>query len=527
MRIPLLPLKNSRQRLFLGLLVLGLLIIYILIIHAVNERNTQPPAAVSHETILRFRGGNIGAPSPFGGLAKGGAKQAELIFDSLLEHDEHGLIPWLAKRWYQSSDGRTYIFYLRSGVKWHDGHAFTGQDVLFSFDYYRLHAPLYNDLVVDNQYIITEAHLIDPLTVSVTVNQPSATYLEKLGAIPMIPQHIWAAVSDPQRLSAKQASIGTGPYQLQEFHPAQGTYRLIANPTFWGPKPKIKVLEWVPVSDPVLAFENNDIDIISVAPDLLAHYQSPEFKIQRIQSHLGCRIVFNVQHQPALNDPTIRQAFAYGINRQELVAKIARGSAEVGRDTIVPQHHPYFNPQAPQHAYDPTQAKKLLNGKQYTFNIIARNQMNEVKIAKLIKAMLDPIGIHLQIRSVDSKSRLELLHKQDYDLALFKSGFGGDPDYLRTSFGAAKPAKVLGGYYNPELHRLGQQQLYELDPQKRKQIIFEMERIIAQQIPQLILFTENEHYVYRPAHFNGWRFRADRARSMTDYYKISFLDMPQ
>jgi len=230
--------------------------------------------------VLRFAGGNTGIPSPFGGLAKGAGRQTEMLFDSLIEHDEKGSIPWLARNWSISKDGLTYHFYLQPNVTWHDGMPFTGDDVLFTFEYYQAHAPLHNELVVDNHFIITEHKLIDPLTIQVKVDLPSVTYLEKIGSIHIIPKHIWKNVTDPQQLSAYQASIGTGPFVLQDYRAQQGAYRLTKNQNFWGPSSTVDALEWVPVGNEVLAFENGNIDLISVTPDLLPRYQNdPQYRI--------------------------------------------------------------------------------------------------------------------------------------------------------------------------------------------------------------------------------------------------------
>lgn len=99
-----------------------------------------------------------------------GGFKSELLFDSLLEKDENGEIAWLAKEWHVSEDGTVYTFVLRDNVKWHDGEEFSAEDVKFSFDYYKQHPPVWNELIVDDRYIIEHVEVAAPNKVRIKVN---------------------------------------------------------------------------------------------------------------------------------------------------------------------------------------------------------------------------------------------------------------------------------------------------------------------------------------------------------------------
>ncbi|HSQ42077.1 MAG TPA: ABC transporter substrate-binding protein [Fibrobacteraceae bacterium] len=479
--------------------------------------------------IIHLAGGNVGAPSPFGSISPGSSTHSDLIFDGLLENDENGVVPWLAKSWEISPDGLTYVFHLRNRVRWHDGQPFSAQDVAFTFNFFRTYPQPRNELMVDAHYIVENAEALDDTTVRLTVDGASSIYLAKIGSVNIIPRHIWEGVKDPLKVPPEKASIGTGPFRFTAFSSQHGTYRLDAFPGFWGPKAVVAAVEWIPVGDQVLAFESGTIDLISVGPDLAARYRgNPEFKISEGHNHSGCRLVFNLRQRPELKDKTIRQAFAYGTNREEMVEKLARGAGAVGSAGSIPADHPFYNPKAAPYPFDLDKARQLLAERTFTFDILARNNMDEIKVAELMKITLAKIGITLNVRSLDGKTRNQILHTGKYDLALYKSGFGGDPDYLRTSYGAPKTEKGLGGntvgYYNDTLYHLGRQSLRELDTAKRRVILNQMQEVVAEEVPQLILYTIIENYVYRPARFNGWRFRSDRLRNTSDMYKLSFLE---
>ena len=89
------------------------------------------------DIILREEGGDFGYPNPFRHQNRGpGFFKMELIYDSLLEKDEKGLIPWLAKEWEVSEDGQSFTFTLVENAKWQDGVPLTPEDVAFSIKYF-------------------------------------------------------------------------------------------------------------------------------------------------------------------------------------------------------------------------------------------------------------------------------------------------------------------------------------------------------------------------------------------------------
>ena len=103
----------------------------------------KPAAKQDAEIVLREAGGDFGYPNPFRHQNRGpGFFKMELIYDSLLEKDEKGLIPWLAKEWTVSEDGQTYTFTLVDNATWHDGKPLTAEDVAFTVKYFEAHPPM-------------------------------------------------------------------------------------------------------------------------------------------------------------------------------------------------------------------------------------------------------------------------------------------------------------------------------------------------------------------------------------------------
>src|SRR5690606_1372852 len=147
-----------------------------------------------------------------------------------------------------------------------------------------------------------------------------STFLYKLTSFKIIPEHIYKNVTDPASFLDPQAVTGTGPFTLDKYNKEHGTYRFVANGDFWGPEVAVKSVEFIPVSDSLIAFEQGQIDFTSISPDTLDRFTSdPNIRIVQQPAFWGYQFYFNMQKCPELDDSRIRQAFAYAIDRDELV----------------------------------------------------------------------------------------------------------------------------------------------------------------------------------------------------------------
>ncbi len=518
-----------RSKRFLPMIFRGLLAMVLLLGLAgcaQNASNTQgeemkggaEPAAVT----LRLAGGDTGWPNPFKHAPRGpGMSKMQILYDSLLEKDEKGNIPWLAKSWDINDDGTVYTFYLQENALWHDGKPLTAEDVAFTLSYYKEHPPVSNELLIGGDYIVKETQVLDTNTLEVAFNRFDHTYLAKIGGVRILPKHIWENVADPAAYTGDDAAIGSGPYKLDFYDPQQGAYRYVAFEEYWGLKPAAAAIEWIPVSDNVLAFGNKEIDLINAPADILPNYQNnKEYAIKTAHSYHSYRLMMNMEAVEDLRDVNLRQALVYGINRQELVDKAARGAAMVSSQGYVLPVSSWYNENIEQYDYDPDKALRLLNGKTYSFTLLTDNSPDGMKVAELIKLSLDKIGVKVTVKSVEAKTRDNAVNTGEYELLLINSGaMGGDPDYLRTVYGEG--AKTIKGWKNPEIAALIKEQAAEQNETLRQKIIFELQERIADEVPMIMLHGAMDNFVYRPDTYNLWMFRYDHSKC--DHNKISYL----
>lgn len=270
-------------------------------------------------------------------------------------------MPWLASDWKISEDGFVYTYHLVKNAKWHDGQPLTAGDVVFTFEYYRDHAPADMSLYVDGSYIVASAKAIDTYTVEITLKKRYVVAFTALGYARILPKHIWENVSDPLIFETEKATIGSGPYKLESYNPTQGTYRFVENEDFWGPELTATAIEWIPVGDEVMAFENGDLDLFNVSADLLNRYKKDSHcEVISTYSWHSYRLMFNMKNSPELQNLKVRQAIAYAIDDKELIQKVGRGQAVESSKGYVPSQNAWCNPDVESYSYNQEKAKQLL-----------------------------------------------------------------------------------------------------------------------------------------------------------------------
>ncbi|MEC0225761.1 ABC transporter substrate-binding protein [Paenibacillus alba] len=484
-----------------------------------KSTQTAAPLATTVPTVdmLKIAGSNNGYPSPFAFSSSGpfGYLRNSFIFDTLTWKDDKGVIPWLAKSWETSKDGLTYTFKLEENVKWHDGQAFTAEDVVFSYNYYKTYPYNWNGDISQ----IKSVEKVNDLTVAFHLNNTYAPFLSDLvGIVPIIPKHIWEKVTKPVEFRDAAALIGTGPYKLKKYDSASGQYLYEANDNFFKGQVLVKEIAYVSAANKLLALQNGEID--QAYTTSYADVQSAEKAgLKTIKSDPTgsvVRISFNMDH-PKLGDKRLRQAIAYALNREEISAKVTGGTPMVGNAGVVPTDSPWYNKNVKQYAYDPAQAEKILDELGYKKN--ANGVREDLKLnlmtssampdATMMKEMLKKVGIELNLVQLDSAAFTVALGENKYDIALTGHiGASGDPDYLRLWF-SGKAANTFSSRGKSlkldEFHKLADKQMQEVNDAKRHEIVNQMQDILAEELPTLVLYHRPFYEIHKAATFDRWK----------------------
>jgi peptide/nickel transport system substrate-binding protein len=443
--------------------------------------------------------GDWGFPSPYAHYSRGpGYIRMSFIFDTLLWKDDSRYIPALAKSWKMVGDD-VYVFDLRRDVTWHDGEKFTADDVVFTVDYTEDHPYMWVDSA-----IIERAEKIDDYTVKLYLSDPYAPFLDQVaGTLPILPEHIYSDVDNPESFKDDEALIGTGPFTLDadDYNKAQGTYRYRAYDDYYQGAPKVKELRFTKVSEATAAaaLSRGDVNAADIQPEMID--QLSGFTILTVPSHWwNYKLMINHQEAPT-SDKRFRQALAYAIDRQDLVDIAGRGYGLIGSPGLIPSDNDWYNSEIEQYSHNLAKAKDLLDKAGYQGEeielLVKGGRTTEERIGELITEDLKDAGINVNLRTLDSKTVDSKVKEWDFDLAL--SGHGGligDPNFLArntvdmTSFNSARYDD------NDELTEVLEDQMTETDEDDRKDLIDRAQVLYAEDVVAITLFYPDWFYAH-------------------------------
>lgn len=455
------------------------------------------PASAATGSVVRFAWDDAGVPTPFrvSTLGPGGVVLLTLLYDTLVWKDERGITPWLATSWEVSADGRDYTLRLAHDVKWHDGQPLTSEDVAFSFDYFARHPYRWV-----STSMVESATVLAPDQVRLRLRQPFAPFLDEvLGMVPMIPRHVWSRVADPETYDGADASLGSGPFALAEYRSADAAYRLVANPSYFrGPVavPEFQQLN-VPTATRIQAVEQGEVDVAWSADASVADLfkDSPRVKVLATAPLSVVRLAVNTQRAP-LDRKEVRQALMYALDRARIAETLTRDTPVVGSAGLLPPETPWFNPGLATYPFDPERARSLLAGQTYTLELLADPTYRE---PELLEPMLKAVGITLVTRRLDAKTRAQLLRDGNFQLGEVQHlGVGGDPDFLRRWSAGEEANGFAQGwtFHNTSFEQLGGEQAAATDPATRKQLVFRMQEILADELPTIALYYRRFYWAY-------------------------------
>ena len=491
---------------------------------------TAAPTTPAVDRTIRLAGGSFGYPSPFAMTRGGGYLPMSLLFDTLVWRDAEKVQPWLVREWTISEDNRTYRFRLRDGLQWADGQPVTADDALFSAEYIAAN-PIPWTIRLD---LIEAGRKIDDSTFEFRLKETYAPFLDNdMASLPIIPRHIWGEVKDPTKKQDEGALIGTGPYRLERYDKEQGAYLYAARPDYYLGRPYFTRVEMVPVGDILLALLKGDVDAGSpdvsagLTDETLAPFTGdPKFGVLAAPGESTTALYFNVGKGAPYDDPNLRHAVAYAIQRDDLVKRILQGKGKPGNPGWLAPSSPWVNPNVEQYPYDPAKAKGILAANGYldrdNDGVRETPQGQPLRLemilssatprpGELVRDALKAIGIDLVLRPLDATALRQQATAGNYTLALIGlSGLGGDPDFVMSFFDSRLTGAQLftkaQGYRNPEFEATTDQQRQTLDPARRKELVFTMQDILARDLAVLPLYYPDRLFIYNKHVFDNWYY---------------------
>jgi peptide/nickel transport system substrate-binding protein len=453
---------------------------------------------------------------------------SSLLYASLVNVDDKGLpVPDLAESWDVSEDALTYTFHLRSDLKFSDGSPLTADDVAFTWTI--LHDKAYDgdsqvltlhvaggaDYKEGKATTIEGIKIIDPQTLSVTLEKPNATALVTLGSNVLSKAYYGKDYQFGQLDYIKklhEKPVGNGPYKLEKFIPGQEV-RFVANEYYYKGKPATEHFIYKTTEGDVWQFvETGEVDYAS--------FSATQENIDKLKG-LGFVNVIpytpssygylqaNLEHEQ-LKDKAVRQAITYGLDRQSIFVDANQGAGSIANIPASPISWSYTEEGINPYNYDPEKAKELLdgagwvvgaggirekNGTPLSIHFLGSKSKNTDIFIAVAKENFEAIGIKFEPEVfADFNSLVSKVEGGDYDLVSFSTPMLTDPSDGLLQFIDGE----IKGYDNPKFKELYNKGLATTDIEERKKVYTEIYQLLNDELP--VIFTNYKKTVYA---YNG------------------------
>jgi len=462
-----------------------------------------------------------------------------LVYDTYalygLNPDTYSFHPSLVQSYEVSEDGKTWTLHLVENATWHDGVPFTAEDVAFTFEYLHNKTPGWGGHDKDWE----EIEIIDDYTVKAvnaiglsTVTPPGWWMWE-----PVIPKHIFEPYKDDILSFQNEESIGTGAFKLKEFKEGQYLW-LVANEDYWGERPYVDEVVFTMYGNPeaaLMGLQSGEVDCFGgnfVSPLTIdALEANPDIHVE-IEEGMGVTYLgFNLHPDGPLRDKDVRHAIGYGIDCDRLIDMAFAGYAERSDGWIYPESEMH-KPDLPQYDYNPDKANQILDGAGYldtdgdgirndpttgenlVFDLAGSTSGSDpyVKICTLVHEMLPAIGIDTTVTIMESDAFKEFMYNPVSDeLEMMVYGDSPSPDPWSDWVWEYNLGWDAGGegwnptyWSNPRFNQLYDDMACAKNVEEKKAIIYEMQDIMAEELPMYFLARKEHIAVWRTDKLDGW-----------------------
>jgi len=406
------------------------------------------------------------------------------IQETLVKLDPHGkLVPWLAERWH-TTDNLNYTFFLKKGVRFHNGRPFTAEDVKYVLE--RAGNPETKHPQQRDYADIVTVHVRDEHTVTVTLKKLNAMFLYTLAR--------QGSVIYPREAAEqlKSQPIGTGPFVLARWDRGDRIV-LKKNPDYHVkglPKLDQVTFRFIPdVNAALAALQAGDIDVLyfGLGPESVEVVRrSPNLQVILGETTNDVILALNNSRKP-YSDVRVRRALTHAINKEEIVKGAMFGFGRILGTNIDPLN-PYFVDMAKAVPYSPSSAKQLLaeagypNGFEAVLKVPPQYAYT-VRTGEVIVGQLAKVGVRVRLEQIEWGQWLDRIFKNaDYDMTIIGHAEAWDADrYARPTY--------YFRYDSPRFQEVFQQSESMLDDTKRRALYHELQKIMVEEAPVVWLYV--------------------------------------
>jgi peptide/nickel transport system substrate-binding protein len=387
-----------------------------------------------------------------------------------------------------SEDGTVYTFNIREGITFHNGEPLTAEDVKFTYESFMdeslgsPHHQYYSD--------IEEVVVIDDYTVEVHLSNRNVTFLTSA----RLRNHVLPKdyIEDVGWSGYQKKPIGSGPYQFVVHVPGQ---RIVLKrfDDYWGEKTKIKYVEfrfYPEITTATMALQAKQIDYIAELPaeeyQMLKTISGLKYgTFTKFEDH---RICFNKRPDSVFSDVKVRQAVAYAINREELIA-LTRGEMAVPAVGRIPYFHAASAPDAPAYEQNLEKARELLEEAGYPDGFKTKiyapaGYRERVLEVQQIQSQLAQIGIEVEVVTLEWGTYLDVT--AEGEAPMFRERWSATApspfSFVENWYSKSSWNPIFGTYHNEEVDKLIEKIKVTVNEQERWELYKEVQRIAMEDV---------------------------------------------
>lgn len=453
-------------------------------------------------TFIFGRGGDSVGLDPIQVTDGESFKVTQQIYDTVVMYKPGTteVIPGLAEEWDVSDDGKTWTFYLREGVKFHDGNPVNAEAIKWNFERwgntdhpYHIGGDFtyYGYMFQDYPGVIKEIKALDEYTVQFNLTEPQAPFLANLAMVSF-------GIASPEAVKEHgedyfKNPVGSGPFKFVEWRQGDRVV-LEANEDYWDGRPYVDEVVFRSIPDNGARY----MELRSGSIDMMDYINPEDIKSVRENDSLDLVLrpsfnvgyfAMNMEFEP-FDNLKVRKAFAHAINKEALIGAFYAGLAEPAKNPLPPSIWGY-NDEIEDYPYDLERAKELLaeagypDGFEFDFYYmpVPRPYFPQPKmIAQAIQYYLSEIGVTANLLSYDWGTYLDKYYNDEFQTYILGwTGDNGDPDNFL--YVLLDKTQNHSGYRSDELHEVLVEAQRTVDRETRTELYMEAQEIIHDDIP--------------------------------------------
>ena len=465
-----------------------------------------------------------------------------LIYSTLTTQAADGTyVGVLAEDWSVSDDGLTWTYHLKEGFKWHNGQPLTAEQIAWAINAIMNNPDGWATL---SSYVAGFVEVTTPnaKTVVIKTEYPISNMDYRASFLYVFYQPDFESFTTAEELQnfANDNPIGSGPFMFKAFDKDTGVVLLDSFNDYPGGGPKISGISFQTFDNTdamIQALKVGDVDMLTSVPasayETVKGFENVE--TTAIEGSYFYELIINSVDpnndptptgNPALADPVVRLAIAHSINKQDFVDIVFQGLAKPG-DMIVPPALGggfWHNSNVKDVSFNIAEANRVLNEAGYVLGSDGVRTKGDLRLefrlqfpsslsvyARMADMMTDwfrQAGIKANPESMDEDSVVAATTPAgDYDLVIWSWDPDPDPDFILsvlTTDQFVEGGWSDSGYHNPDYDQLYLEQQELVDKTARQQAIWEMQEMVFNDRPYIVLVYEDMLQAYRSDRFTGF-----------------------